>query len=56
VAAVHKSEMSPVLMVITHVLIQQPSQMFSIQHDHMIQEIIRASVEMLSQAITPPWL
>src|ERR1017187_1229096 len=34
-----KSEMSPVLVVVTDVLIQQPSQMFLIQHDHMIQEI-----------------
>src|ERR1035438_5862191 len=31
--------MSPVLVVITDVLIQQPSQMSAIQHDHMIQEI-----------------
>src|ERR1035437_590357 len=31
--------MSPVLVVVTDVLIQQPSQMFPIQHDHMIQEI-----------------
>src|ERR1039458_1077872 len=31
--------MSPLLVVITDVLIQQPSQMFPIQHDHMIQEI-----------------
>jgi hypothetical protein len=34
-----KSEMSPVLVVVTDVLIQQPSQMSAIQHDHMIQEI-----------------
>src|SRR5664280_1313710 len=34
-----KSEMSPVLVVVTDVLIQQPSQMFPIQHDHMVQEI-----------------
>src|ERR1035437_7407017 len=34
-----ESEMSPVLVVVTDVLIQQPSQMFLIQHDHMIQEI-----------------
>ena len=31
--------MSPVLVVIADVLIKQPSQMSSIQHDHMIQEI-----------------
>src|ERR1039457_4629999 len=31
--------MSPVLVVITNVVLQQPSQMFPIQHDHMIQEI-----------------
>src|SRR5664280_3036125 len=31
--------MSPVLVVVTDVLIQQPSQMSAIQHDHMIQEI-----------------
>jgi len=31
--------MSPVLVVITDALIQQPSQMFPIQHDHMIQEV-----------------
>src|ERR1039457_7238812 len=31
--------MSPVLVVVTDVLIQQSSQMFPIQHDHMIQEI-----------------
>jgi hypothetical protein len=34
-----KSEMSPVLVVITDVVIQQPSQMSAIQYDHMIQEI-----------------
>lgn len=34
-----ESEMSPVLVVITHVLIQQPSPMSSIQHADMIQEI-----------------
>ena len=31
--------MSPVFVVIADVLIQQPSQMSPIQHDHMIQEI-----------------
>src|ERR1019366_4911192 len=34
-----KSEMGPVFVVIADVLIQQPSQMSPIQHDHMIQEI-----------------
>ena len=38
-AVLPKSEMSSVLVVITDVLIQQPSQMSPIQHDHMIQEI-----------------
>jgi hypothetical protein len=34
-----QSEMSSILVVIMDVLIKQPSQMFPIQHDHMIQEI-----------------
>ena len=34
-----QSEMSPVLVVVANVLIQQLSQVFLIQHDHMIQEI-----------------
>ena len=32
-------QMSPVLVVIADILIQQPSQMSPIQHDHMIQEV-----------------
>jgi hypothetical protein len=34
-----KSEVSSILVVITHVLIQEPSQVSPVEHHHMIQEL-----------------
>jgi hypothetical protein len=49
-----QAEMSPVIVVVTNVLIHQPFQMPLIENDHMIEQITTATAyEALGHAILP---
>ena len=50
-----QSEVSTVLMVITDVLIQQPSQVALVQHNHMIQEISTCTANPALRNYVLPW-